>query len=335
MRYVNRRPMFAVFIMVACSSRTPTPAIAPRYGTANPPIVGVSPVAKAQLSQSVRAAVPDQEPAEFERRDLSRPLQIIEPASRCSPADWVPQKLEALLVRGNGAKRSSTGQSGAIDEPLGATCVDSPDSGSYPEQFSAVADGVRIRVLRETEAGRSGRGWSGVQCELELSLADGSGSPVVLGPKQVPPFNTVRAVLRSGSAVWLNIGFNGYRREFPLGGNRVVAVDLCDGHIAWQSKGGVSNGGLLLLGDYLITAYGFTSEPRFVFVLEAHSGNVVQKLPIVENVCPSKAWAPNWQPGESCDVPGQRVGAAMNPRIEEGIFIVDTNTGSSTFSFKY
>jgi hypothetical protein len=96
----------------------------------------------------------------------------------------------------------------------------------------------------------------------------------------------------------------------------------------------MSNGGLLLHGDYLMSPYGFTSEPRFVFVLDAHSGAVVQKLPVVENICPSTSWAPHWQPGERCDAPGQRVGAATNPRLEGGLFLVDTNTGSASFQLK-
>jgi hypothetical protein len=91
------------------------------------------------------------------------------------------------------------------------------------------------------------------------------------------------------------------------------------------------NGGLLLLGDYLVSPFGFTSERRFVFVLDAHTGNVVQKLPVVENICPSKSWAPNWHAGERCDSPGQAVGAATNPRVEGGVFLVDTNTGSASF----
>src|SRR5204863_1469396 len=104
-------------------------------------------------------------------------------------------------------------------------------------------------------------------------------------------YTTVSAVLRSGSAVWLSVTFNGYAREFPKGGNRIVAVDLCAGRVVWQSKDSTSNGGLLLRGDYLLSPYGFTSEPRFVFVLDARSGAVVQKLPVVENICPSKSWA--------------------------------------------
>ena len=197
-----------------------------------------------------------------------------------------------------------------------------------------VLDGVELRVVSVTPAGSSGRGWAGNQCGVDVRLADGSGATVRLAAAQVPPFTSVTTLVRAGSAVWLSVTFNGYTREFPKGGNRILALDLCEGGVVWQSQDSVSNGGLLLLDDYLISAYGFTSEPRFVFVFDARSGHVVQKLPVVENVCPSKSWAPNWHRGDRCDTPGQRVGAAANLRVEGGLFLVDTNTGSATFQFK-
>jgi hypothetical protein len=196
-----------------------------------------------------------------------------------------------------------------------------------------IVEGVKISLKGATRAGKSGRNWAGNQCQFEIALADGNGRSVLLGADRIPPFNTVNAVVRSGSAVWIGVGFNGYTREFPKGGNRIIALDLCDGRVVWQSKDSTSNGGLLLMGDYLVSAYGFTSERRYVHVMDAYSGHIVQRLPIVENICPSKSWAPNWHPGERCDIPGQVVGAADHPRVEDGLFLVDTNTGSASFEF--
>lgn len=260
-------------------------------------------------------------------------MQIATSVPQCSPADWADRGLPPLLATGKGAKREVPDQVGNGEEFFHVTCTDSP-SRSNATEVDPRGDGLELRVIRATEAGASRRKWSGNQCEFELRLADGSGVPVVLGSEQVPPFNTIRAAVRSGSAVWLSIGFNGYTKEFPAGGNRIVALDLCQGKVIWQSKDSTSNGGLLLLGDYLIAPYGFTRERRYVYVLDAHSGKVIQKLPVVENVCPSKSWAPNWHPGERCDAPGQVVGAATGPRIEDGQFLVDTNTGSAVFHFR-
>lgn len=195
-------------------------------------------------------------------------------------------------------------------------------------------DGVEIHLISATPAGSSGRKWTGNQCAFDIRLADGSGATIRVGPDEVPPFSTVSALVRAGSAAWLSIGFNGYTAEFPKGGNRIIALDLCNGRVVWKSKDAMSNGGLLLLDDYLISPYGFTSEHRFVFVLDSHSGVVIQKLPVVENVCPSKSWAPHWHPGDRCDAAGQRVGAATDPRVEGGVFLVDTNTGSASFQFQ-
>ncbi len=253
------------------------------------------------------------------------------PPPECRPADWSAHSLAPLLKRGKATSSSWADRTGAAQLLFDSECTDSPTGPTRRSTNPVVVDGVEIRLVGVTPAGASGRGWIGNQCAFELRLADGSGRPVRLGAGEVAAFTTLNAAVRSGSALWLGIGFNGYTKEFPGGGNRVVAVDLCDGRVAWKSNDAMSNGGLLLVGDYLISPYGFTSERRYVFVLDAHSGHVVQKLPVVENLCPSKSWAPNWHPGERCDAPGQVVGAATAPRIEGGLFVVDTNTGSSTF----
>jgi hypothetical protein len=250
---------------------------------------------------------------------------------RCTAADWQARQLPPLLRPGKKPNAEWPDKAGASELLFDPECTDSPGGPVLQSTNPAVVDGVEIFLVDVAPAGKSRRGWIGSQCAFKLRAADGSGSAVTLGPDEIPPFTTVTAVQRSGWAVWLGVSFNGYTAEFPKGGNRIIAVDLCAGRIVWKSKDSMTNGGLLLLDDYLVSPYGFTSERRYVFVLDAHSGGVVQKLPVVENVCPSKSWAPHWHPGERCDAPGQIVGAATAPRIEGGIFFVDTNTGSSTF----
>lgn len=249
----------------------------------------------------------------------------------CEPADWSPRTLPALLEPGKTADSSRPDQLGSDVRGFEA-CGDGPN-GPGPGAGGAVLDGVGVRLAGVTPAGTTGRNWPGNQCSFELRLQTGAGQRVVLGPDVVPPFNVLTSLVRSGSAAWIGVSFNGYTREFPKGGNRVIAVDLCAGKVVWTSPNSTSNTDLLLLGDYLVTAFGFTSEKRFVHVLDARSGKLLQKLRVVENVCPSKSWAPNWD-GGPCDRPGQDVGAASAPRVEGGVFFVDTNIGSSTFQFK-
>jgi len=258
---------------------------------------------------------------------------VLEARRTCPPFDWSPRALTPILTPGKKPNPSLADQMDTDRLAFEGPCADSPvgPPGDWVPPY--VRDGVEFSVKRAEPAGTSERRWSGNQCTFEVKFKDGSGRPVELGPDVVPPFNSITWIAVSGSAVWIELSFNGYTREFPKGGNRVVAVDLCEGRVVWKSKDGMSNGGIRLFGDYLVTAFGFMSERRSVYVLDARSGAQIQKLPVLENICPSKAWAPNWD-GKRCDAPGQLVGAATHPRIEGGLLIVDTNTGSSAFQVK-
>jgi len=262
------------------------------------------------------------------------PIQSIASVPQCEAFDWKPRALPPLLGAGKAARPEHADRAAAELGAFESECEDAPDGPSERSPRSAVIDGVRLGLEMTVPAGSSGRGWTGNQCSFSARLADGSGAVVRLGAAEIPPFNTIRAVVRAGSAVFLSVSFNGYTKEFPRGGNRVIALDLCEGRVVWQTPNATSNGGLLLLGDYLISPFGFTGERRFLFVLDARSGAVVQKLPVVESVCPSERWAPNWQPGQRCDPPGQNVGAASNPHVARGLVLVDTNTGSAAFQFE-
>jgi hypothetical protein len=258
---------------------------------------------------------------------------VLEARPACPAFDWSPRSLRPILAPGKTSNPALLDQTDTDALAFEAVCADSPSGPPSAWVKPYVRGGVEISVKVAEPAGTSGRRWAGNQCTFEVKLADGAGRPVELGPDVVPPFNSVTALAVSSSAVWLELSFNGYTREFPKGGNRVVAVDLCEGRVVWKSKDQTSNGGIRLLGDYLVTAFGFTSEPRFVYVFDARSGAQIQKLSVLENICPSKAWAPNWD-GKRCDAPGQLVGAATNPRVEGGLLIVDTNIGSSAFQVK-
>jgi hypothetical protein len=311
-------------LVVACGSR---PSGAP--GVAGPPAAAGSAASRTQVLTSDPAPVTSGvAPGPSTSEPLSPRAGVV---PSCTPADWSPRTLSPLLEAGKVPDTSRPDQAGSEVRGF-EECGDGPN-GPGAGKGGAVIDGVSVRVAAVTPAGTSGRAWPGNQCSFELRLADGAGQRVVLGPGVVPPFNTLTSLVRSGSAAWVGVSFNGYTREFPKGGNRVVAVDLCTGTLMWTSKDSTSNTDLLLLGDYLITAFGFTSEKRFVHVLDARSGKLLQKLKVVENVCPNKSWAPNWN-GGPCDRPGQDVGSARGPRVEGGLFLVDTNTGSATFQFR-
>ncbi len=307
-----------VALTLGCGERpaavvpTAPPAAAPSLQLSTPP--AASPLGANHSPAPTRSAV-----------EPSAPPQ-------CVPAEWSAGSLTPLLAPGKTAS-SQRDQPAAMQLLFSPECSDAPGGPRQESPNPVVADGVEIGLTSATPAGSSGRGWAGSRCSFSVRRADGSGKATALAAAEIPPFTTISAVVRAGSAAWLSVSYNGYTAEFPKGGNRVVAIDLCAGRVVWQSKDSTSNGGLLLLGDYLIAPFGFTRERRYVFVLNARSGAVVQKLPVIENVCPSSSWAPNHRPGDRCDAPGQAVGAATAPRVENGVFLVDTNTGSAAFQF--
>ncbi len=306
---------------LSCHGGSALVAGAPAQATAPAPTAAAPEPVAPQLAEA-----PAQRPDE--------PTAVIAVPPQCSAADWTPRALPPLLKPGSTAKSSEPDRPASPHLTLAPQCSDEPGWPRKRTPTAVLHDGVVVELIDEDDAGKSGRGWPGSQCDFVVKLADGSGAEVELTDQHIPPFTSVTSLVRSGSAVWLSVTFNGYTKDFPKGGNRIIALDLCAGRVVWQSKDATSNGGLLLLGDYLISPFGFTKEPRFVFVLDSHSGKVIQKLPIIENICPSTSWAPNWKPGERCDPPGQSVGAANLPRVEAGRFLVDTNTGSASFELK-
>lgn len=211
----------------------------------------------------------------------------------CVPADWTPRALEPLLRRGKADSTHaevsvimSEGQ--RMTDILGGNspCSDAPSEvPRYPDPLSrTLSNGVRVSLVNATAAGKSGRGWPGNRCQFAVELPGSAGRAVMLNPDIVPPFNSIYAVLRHGSAAYIGLQFNGYAREFPRGGCKVIAVDLCDGKVKWKSANYTSNGDLALIGgDYLLTGYGFTAEKRIIQIADARTGKVIQTLRIPGN----------------------------------------------------
>lgn len=165
-------------------------------------------------------------------------------------------------------------------------CSDFPGRayGYNVPQSTVFSNGVRVALIDAIPAGESGRGWPGNQCQYAVDLPDVAGQTVLLGSNVIPPFNSIYALLRHGSALYVGVQFNGYAREFPRGGCKVIAVDLCTGQVKWQSADYTSNGDMALIGeDYLLTGYGFTAEKRIIQIANAHTGKVLQTLRIPGN----------------------------------------------------
>jgi hypothetical protein len=61
----------------------------------------------------------------------------------------------------------------------------------------------------------------------------------------------------------------------------LTALDVATGELLWRSEPLVSNSSNFLLRDgWIITGYGFTAEPDFLFVLDGKTGEVAQRMKV-------------------------------------------------------
>lgn len=228
----------------------------------------------------------------------ARPEVAPEPSHpRCKPAAWSRDQPLAPLLRSRNQRRSFPvggqarlkGSPSAIvqryslfvDTAVQRLCGDGLGQWKAPAlPVSRRLGDLSLSVLSARYAGKSGRNWEGGHCRFSVqAMAFKPVPPVaVIESPVVPPFNDLTTVERDGTALWFSLGFNGYAREFNGKGCRIVAVDLCAGKVRWVSPDLRSNGPVMAYGEYLITAYGFTAEPDYLYVFDKRTGHQVQRL---------------------------------------------------------
>ena len=61
----------------------------------------------------------------------------------------------------------------------------------------------------------------------------------------------------------------------------VTAIDLATKKTLWRSAALVANARTFVVtGDLIVAGYGFTAEPDFLYLLDRHSGRVLDRLPV-------------------------------------------------------
>ena len=65
-------------------------------------------------------------------------------------------------------------------------------------------------------------------------------------------------------------GMNGY----------ISALETESNKIKWLSKSLVCNANFIIDGDYIITGYGFTDEPDFLYILDKYNGSIISQTPL-------------------------------------------------------
>jgi hypothetical protein len=87
----------------------------------------------------------------------------------------------------------------------------------------------------------------------------------------------------AGSVLYVEHAVNGYTKESGGKTGYITAIDMDSGEVMWRSAPQVANTRSFLLDaprGVIVSAFGFTAEPRFVYVLDASTGVTVQKIPV-------------------------------------------------------
>lgn len=88
------------------------------------------------------------------------------------------------------------------------------------------------------------------------------------------------AELRDG-ALYVSSGHHTYAKSSHGKNAFLTAVNPTTGHIYWQSAPLVANASnFLVRRGYIVSGYGFTAEPDFLFVIDRADGRTVSKIPV-------------------------------------------------------
>ena len=90
----------------------------------------------------------------------------------------------------------------------------------------------------------------------------------------------------AGNTLYFNEACQSYSKENAGKCSALVAVDITSKKLLWRTKNLVSNNVFLVAGNYLVTGYGFTSEPSALFLVRRSDGAVVAKQPLKEVIWP-------------------------------------------------
>jgi uncharacterized caspase-like protein len=88
-----------------------------------------------------------------------------------------------------------------------------------------------------------------------------------------------------GNILYVSTAHSTYAKSSYGQNAYLTAIDIKTGRLLWQSQPLVSNSSNFLLHrDAIISGYGFTQEPHFLYVLNQKDGRVVQTLPTRKSV---------------------------------------------------
>ncbi len=90
----------------------------------------------------------------------------------------------------------------------------------------------------------------------------------------------VTGAIAEDGTVYVCNGGGSYAKEVNGKKGFVSALDLATGRLLWRSDALVCNSPLVTTGEYLLSGYGFTAEPDFLFILRKSDGKTMSRTPV-------------------------------------------------------
>jgi hypothetical protein len=146
------------------------------------------------------------------------------------------------------------------------------------------ADAGYLAFYREPYELKSCKLGGGQNCAYEVRHYDGGGQlKWQLRPNDLMSRTEdleIQDVRLAGGVLYFNEGCRSYSLGADGQCSSLVAVDPVARKVLWRTPPLVSNGRFVIRGCYIVTGYGFTSEPDFVFLVARPTGKVLQKIPL-------------------------------------------------------
>ncbi|HEX6903802.1 MAG TPA: hypothetical protein VF789_29095 [Thermoanaerobaculia bacterium] len=92
---------------------------------------------------------------------------------------------------------------------------------------------------------------------------------------------SVTWALERDGVLYVSNGHRTYASESKGKNAYLTAIDLKTGNVLWRSRPLVSNTrNFEIVGDVIVTGYGFTREPDFLYLIDRKTGEVIAKHPL-------------------------------------------------------
>lgn len=121
-------------------------------------------------------------------------------------------------------------------------------------------------------------------CDTTIRLFDCAGNAVATVPlgryMSRPDHLEVQDARWVDGTLYFNEACQGYSRNAGGRCSSLVAVDPIEKKILWRTAPLTSNNAFAIAGDYIVTAYGFTSEPSSIRLIRRRDGAVMDTRPL-------------------------------------------------------